>query len=311
MASVRASSPCPTRCATTSEAGRADVCLIGWTWRPGTPTPLWIAANRDEAWDRPTMPLQRWRLPDGTAILSGRDRLAGGAWLAFGAGGRLAMLTNSRAGSPAPRSAPRSRGLLVTSWLGADARAQDWRAWLRGHPASAYEGCNLVLADLATAQWRWLSNVDPRSHDPGWSERELQCVDGWWGVDVPAGVHVLSNAALDTPWPKAQALAAVLDDGALLQRPRRSAEQALLAVLQQAVTVQDDADAARALQRRPWVCWPARRYGTRSTLIARWDDAGTLHAAEWTYVPACGPAGIAQAEVRRSSIAWCGMPTSS
>ncbi|TSE21725.1 Transport and Golgi organization 2 [Tepidimonas alkaliphilus] len=311
MASSRTWSRCRIRCATTSDAGPPDVCLIGWAWRPGAAVPLWIAANRDEAWDRPAAPLAPWHLPDGTEVLSGRDRLAGGAWLAFGSGGRLAMLTNVRADPQPSVPGARSRGHLVADWLSAAARDLGWREWLRRHPAAAYGGCNLVLVDLATAQWRWLSNVDPRGHDPRWRERELQCVDGWWGVDVPDGVHALSNAALDTPWPKTQALAAVLDDEALLASGRQLAEQALLTALQQPVTVQDDADAERALQRRPWVCWPARRYGTRSSLIAWLDSAGTLHAAEWTYAPGLGPDGIPHASVRRRSIHWCGMPTSS
>ena len=283
------------------------MCLIGWAWRPGTPTPLWIAANRDEAWDRPAVPLRRWRLPDGTVVLSGRDQLAGGAWLAFGAGGRLAMLTNVRAGSSAARPAPRSRGLLVTGWLGADARVQDWHAWLRGHPASAYEGCNLVLADVATGQWRWLTNVDPRGRGEHWDD--LEEMHGWWGADVPVGVHALSNAALDTPWPKAERLHAALEAVAAGNCAPPKAEAALRAVLQTHVPCPQGDPAA--LTRSPWVHGPQRRYGTRSSLIAWLDSAGTLHATEWTYAPELGPDGIPHASVRRRSIHWCGMPTSS
>ncbi|TSE20267.1 NRDE family protein [Tepidimonas aquatica] len=279
------------------------MCLVAWCWQPVAAVPLIVAANRDESWDRPTLPLQCWRLDDGSAVLSGRDARAGGAWLAWGEYGRLAMLTNVRAWPPEP-AAPRSRGQLVVGWLRRSAHGQDWRTWLRAHPADAYNGCNLVLADLRRGLWVWLTNRDPAGHDPdALAERH----EGWWGRMLPAGVHALSNAALDTPWPKALALAHAVRTAA--SEPDAAGREAtLLASLR---GYEPGPDPVQHLQRSPWVWWPERRYGTRSSLVAQLDRAGTLQVAEWTYDPALGPSGAPSAEVRRSSIAWCGMPTSS
>lgn len=279
------------------------MCLIGWAWRPEHPYPLWLAANRDEAWDRPTAPLARWRLDDGTVVLSGRDRRAGGAWLAFGQAGRLAMLTNVRTEGPA-RRAPRSRGELVVDWLRQPARAQTWTDWLRGHPADAYEGCNLVLVDGPTGHWRWLTNVDPTGH-PGLPDG-LQQQAGWWSAPLEPGVHTLSNAALDTPWPKARLLHHCLQQ--VTDEPSCT-ERALCRALQTAA-VQPVSDGSQ-LPLYPWLQWPQRRYGTRSSLVVRIDRRGVLQATEWTYAPQLGSTGIAQASVRRRCMAWWGMPTSS
>lgn len=279
------------------------MCLIAWRWQPEAAVPLIVAANRDEAWDRPTLPLQRWRLDGGPEVLSGRDARAGGAWLAWGEHGRLAMLTNVRAWPPEP-AAPRSRGELVAGWLRDAARSHDWPTWLRAHPATAYNGCNLVLADLCQGVWVWLTNRDPTLLDP---RVQADRQDGWWWHPLSPGVHALSNAALDTPWPKAAMLADGV--GAALAEPDPDRREArLLAVLRTHVA---DPDPVQHLQRSPWVWWPERRYGTRSSLVAQLDRNGTLRVAEWTYDPEAGPAGIPSAEVRRSSMVWCGMPTSS
>lgn len=282
------------------------MCLVAWAWRPHSEQPLWVAGNRDESWQRPTEPLSHWRLPDGTRVLGGRDGLAAGAWLAFGSGGRLAMLTNVRTDGP-QRAAPRSRGGLVVSWLAARGRQRSWQDWLREHPCHAYGGCNLVLADLPRGVWQWLTNVDPRQHEG--LPAGLENLDGWWAAPVPPGVHVLSNAALDTPWPKAKALREALQQAIAKPTAPTAVEGALLAALQTHVPGHEGDPAS--LEASPWVSWPQRRYGTRSSLIARAEGDGRLHVAEWTYRPELGVDGTDCAEVRRSSMAWWGMPTSS
>ncbi|MCP1344019.1 NRDE family protein, partial [Halomonas sp. FL8] len=71
------------------------MCLIVFDWRPGSPTPLRLAANRDEFYDRPTAPLARWQ--DAPEIVAGRDLRAGGSWLGVHRQGRMAAVTNVRA----------------------------------------------------------------------------------------------------------------------------------------------------------------------------------------------------------------------
>lgn len=85
------------------------MCTILLRLVPGAPVPVLLAANRDEFRDRPSDD------PLGLApgVFGGRDRLAGGTWLAVSARG-LAALTNLP-GERRP-DAP-SRGLLPLAAL--------------------------------------------------------------------------------------------------------------------------------------------------------------------------------------------------
>ncbi|MGQ2980509.1 MAG: NRDE family protein [Polaromonas sp.] len=158
------------------------MCLIAFAIGASQRWPLVIAANRDEFLDRPTLPLARWTSEAGTGIFSGRDLRAGGSWMGLTAAGRIAMLTNVR--GPASLTGDRSRGELVTRWLDSETDAATFMADIDG---PAYGGFNLVLGDVHTAAWHWLSNKP----GPGLESRVL-----------PPGVYGLSNGALDTPWPK-------------------------------------------------------------------------------------------------------------
>lgn len=76
---------------------------------------LVVAANRDEYMDRPTETAHAW--PD-QPIYGGRDKRAGGTWLAMSTNSpRWAALTNIK-GECEPRlpGSP-SRGIIVTEWL--------------------------------------------------------------------------------------------------------------------------------------------------------------------------------------------------
>src|SRR5690606_2782678 len=89
------------------------MCLILFAWRPGHTVPLVVAANRDEFYARPALPLAEWA--DAPGLLAGRDLEAGGTWLGLTRGGRFAALTNIRApGKPLGRL---SRGELPSQFL--------------------------------------------------------------------------------------------------------------------------------------------------------------------------------------------------
>lgn len=279
------------------------MCLMAWAVGQDPAAPLWVAANRDEQWDRPTLPLQAWVLPGGATVWSGRDAQAGGAWLAFGVQGRVAMLTNVRAWPPeAPRG--RSRGALVTGWLAPDGPPV-WADFARRHDPADYNGCNLVLGDVRQGRWAWLTNRDPAPVLA--TDGALERIGGWWGRELSPGLYALSNAALDTPWPKLRRLKSALLD-ALAAPAVEAACDTLLGALRAHVPSPDATDHVEA---SPYVYLPQRRYGTRSSLIARWDRAGPLTLTEWTYASPLGPAAAHRADQRRISIDWWGMPTSS
>src|SRR3990167_3992188 len=70
------------------------MCLMFFAWRPGHAQPLIVAANRDEFYARPSLPLAQWA--DAPQVYAGRDQEAGGTWLGVNADGRFAALTNIR-----------------------------------------------------------------------------------------------------------------------------------------------------------------------------------------------------------------------
>lgn len=166
------------------------MCLVALAIDTHRRFPLVVAANRDEFFARPAARLAWWT-PDsgGPAILSGRDLESGGTWLGLTAEGRLALLTNVRDPSRNDPGAP-SRGAIVPDWLSGRDRTD--RFWVRT-ALSGYNGFNLVGFDFREGESFWASNH-------GHSLPQM----------LTRGVHGLSNAGLDTPWPKVEALKARL-----------------------------------------------------------------------------------------------------
>jgi uncharacterized protein with NRDE domain len=162
------------------------MCLAAFALNAHPRFPLVIAANRDEFFARAAAPMAWWQA-DGTELLAGRDLSAGGTWFGLTRAGRLALLTNVREPARQRSDAP-SRGRLVVDWLAARGNAEDFAHGLAG----SYNGFNLVTADLARNTWHWLSNRTPAP------------------VRLADGIHALSNAAMDTPWPKTVGLKAEL-----------------------------------------------------------------------------------------------------
>lgn len=181
------------------------MCLAAFAINASARWPLVIASNRDEFFDRPALPLARWQTASGRNIISGRDVLAGGTWLGMTPGGRVALLTNVRELSQAPGA--KSRGELVIRWLEGDLDADQFMAQT---DSSAYGGFNLVLGDVETGRWIWLSNrrFDAAGSVSGHRPQHAQ----WACRELTPGIYGLSNAALDTPWNKTLVLRAALKE---------------------------------------------------------------------------------------------------
>ncbi|MDD5444292.1 MAG: NRDE family protein, partial [Pseudomonas fluorescens] len=177
------------------------MCLIVFAWRPGHAQPLIVAANRDEFYARPSLPLGQW--PDAPDIYAGRDQEAGGTWLGVNADGRFAALTNIR--DPHQPPARKSRGELVARFLSSSLPIDQYLADVNGRSIE-YAGFNLLVG---TRDELWHYNAN---------ETEA--------TQLKAGVYGLSNAGLDTPWPKLIKARAALSE--LLDNPE---PQALLGIL--------------------------------------------------------------------------------
>lgn len=161
------------------------MCLVALALDQSSRFPFVLAANRDEFFDRAAARLAWWE-PEGggPAILGGRDLHAGGTWLGLTAHGRLGLVTNVRNPAKQDDAAP-SRGGVVTQWLKGDAAMQ--MLWPR-LAMSGYNGFNMLALDFAQGECFWINNTQT------------------YPQRLDKGVFGLSNALLNTPWPKVQQL---------------------------------------------------------------------------------------------------------
>lgn len=154
------------------------MCLILFAYQSHPQYPLIVLANRDEFYERPAAPVHWWE--DKPEILAGKDLKGGGTWMGVSASGRFSALTNYRDPQNILADAP-SRGDLVTDFL---TRKEASKSYMQGLVASAplYNGYNLLTHDGSGLYH--FSNQDQKP------------------TEVAPGIYGLSNAFLDTPWPK-------------------------------------------------------------------------------------------------------------
>lgn len=152
--------------------------------------PLFIAANRDEFHQRPTLPAHPWESnPD---VIAGVDCQGQGTWLGLTRQGRFALLTNYRDATTATLDDAPSRGELVGSYLQSNTAVQDYIESVQQN-AQSYNGYNLIVGDREST---WYSGNRTGSST---------------ATKLIPGRYVLTNHLLDTPWPKAERLRAALD----------------------------------------------------------------------------------------------------
>jgi hypothetical protein len=121
------------------------MCTVILLHRPGHGWPVLIAANRDERLDRAWDPPGAW-WPDHPDLLGGRDRSAGGTWMALNQAGVAAAILN-RPGSLGPAPDKRSRGELPLIALSGARDAAEAARRIAGLPAGEWRPFNMVIAD--------------------------------------------------------------------------------------------------------------------------------------------------------------------
>jgi hypothetical protein len=126
------------------------VCTVLLRLNPDSPSPLLLAAVRDEftdrAWDAPAA---HW-VASAPAIVGGRDRTAGGTWLAVRPDppGIAAILNGVRLGPPEYGARPSRGGLPLAALTSASP--------LEADDLAGYDGFHLVLGTAARVDvWSW------------------------------------------------------------------------------------------------------------------------------------------------------------
>jgi uncharacterized protein with NRDE domain len=157
------------------------MCLIAFAWNVHPRWRLLLAGNRDEFHARPSAALARW---NHAPIIGGRDLEAGGTWLGVTDAERCCVVTNVR--DPRDPQHGVSRGMLVNDFLLGDDNAPQHAKRLLSSAAD-YRPFNLLTFDAHDAFY--LGN------------RPVARMQA-----ITPGVHGLSNADFNTPWPKTRAL---------------------------------------------------------------------------------------------------------
>jgi len=157
------------------------MCLCLFAINEHDEFPFILIANRDEFRKRPAAKAAFWE--DNPNVLAGRDLEGMGTWLGANKFGKIAFLTNYRHPDFFGRKGP-TRGSLVSNFLIGDENGESYLKSIEN--TEVYNGFNLVVG--TSEKLFYYSNV----------ENEIKEID--------SGIHGLSNAFLDTSWPK-------VDDG--------------------------------------------------------------------------------------------------
>lgn len=239
------------------------MCLITFAFQHLEQFPLMVIANRDEFYARPTAPLHWWDAENQT-IIGGRDLQDGGTWMGMSAKGRFAALTNYRAPEYMQGGKP-SRGALVTMCLQDNMPLEEIHRFLKTR-SNQYNGFNLVYG--SREEMFYYNNVQDKHQQ------------------LYPGIYGLSNAYLNTPWPKVLKAKKAFTE----QMQNRDAENTLLTLMQNDETA-PDSELPNTGVPLEWekklsaMFITSTEYGTRLTTFVSIDRNGNVVYREKGYQP--------------------------
>lgn len=140
--------------------------------------PLIFLSNRDEFYARETVSMHWWKDQE---ILAGRDLKAGGTWLGINSKQHIAAVTNFRNLQHQRADAP-TRGSVPTNLLLAQPKSFTEHVKSKEDEWSLMNGFNLFYYN--GHNFYHYSNVSKKV------------------TQLSKGIYAISNADLDTPWPK-------------------------------------------------------------------------------------------------------------
>ncbi len=234
------------------------MCLIVFALAAHPELPLIVLANRDEYYARPAASAHHWT--DSPALFAGRDLLKGGTWLGVTRRGRFAAVTNVRA--PHAERFGASRGALVCAALLAN---EDTQPWATAIDRPQYPSFNLLVGDAQELFYAHDATTDV--------------------LRVPPGVHGLSNARLDDPWPKVRRATDALQQ--LVVAPQFDVDAAFAILADRTLAADAELPSTgvsleleRALS-SAFITRPG--YGTRVSTVVLFHRSGALRFVERTF----------------------------
>lgn len=152
------------------------MCLLAIQYRLVPNSPILVAANREEYYDRPASPPS---IQSGKPrILSGMDQQTGGTWLGVNQHGLFVAACNRI--KMMPPLAPRSRGLLCRDLLRCGSARKAVDLAMEELTTGKYEGVNYVIADA----------------ESGWA---IHGADEPDVVELEEGLNIIANGDLNDP----------------------------------------------------------------------------------------------------------------
>lgn len=240
------------------------MCVIYLAYGQLADTPLVLLANRDEFYDRPTLPAASWE--DHPHVFGGRDLAAGGTWLAVSNSGRIAAVTNYR--DPGGQLGTRSRGKLVSDFVSGVSGAREYLSEIESRKAE-YSGFNLLVGEFR----------EDRSELLYFSNRSN-------GIRaLSPGLYGLSNHLLDSQWPKVTKGKAMLSE--ILGQGLESEAMFDLLGDRELATDEELPDTGIGLERERalspiFIATP--NYGTRCSTVVIADHRGRFEFEERVFV---------------------------
>ncbi len=156
------------------------MCITVLAYKVSSNCPVILGHNRDEYYDRPYQEAAILEMEHSRKIAGGTDVIAEGRWGGVNNHGRFAIITNIR--NRLYRNPQlKSRGEIVKNYLEKFSDSKDYHAWLMQN-YTHYNAFNILFGDL--------------QHVYYFSSKEGKI------MELPPGLYGISNAALDTPWPK-------------------------------------------------------------------------------------------------------------
>jgi len=254
------------------------MCLILFSFKAHPRYKLILAANRDEFFERPALSADFW--PSAPNILGGIDIISNGTWLGISRNGRFAAITNYR--DPlAQVNDPISRGKITSQFLQSENISEDFLSEI-SREKDRYNGFNVLLSDDGFESLHYYSNIT--------DDQRI----------VPMGVHGLSNAFLDTSWPK-------VDHGiSMFSKTINNANfqlEDLIAIMTDKIIASEDSlpetGISLELERKlSPVFISMKGYGTRCSTAIRLDYDNNLEFLEVSYDESAHPTSSKRYEIQ-------------